>query len=209
MFAYCNNNPVASADPSGEYGGHQPIMVCDNTPPLAICEAVRESKNYKKKANCYAYAFNITVDPRTGEPFQTMPQPGDFSGKYCTPDLEGFWATLEKDHYANTQGVRENIIGAAKADGKILGFTIEEVSSANWPTNNGQWVVALGFGYNEKGFCDYHWWRRTESGLWFHKVGDASVSLLDASYNYIHDPQECKRGVYDHFFGYFLVTPTN
>ena len=59
MFAYCNNDPVASEDPTGHYIGHRPIMVCDysnkKVPPKIISmeQAVRDithSAKYSQEA---------------------------------------------------------------------------------------------------------------------------------------------------------------
>lgn len=100
--------------------------------------------------------------------------------------------------------VKNAIINGVKADGNQLGFSIEKVDSASYPAEAGQWVVALGFSFDA---VDYHWWRRMPNGLWFHKPGEAPVNALDCSGNLISDPGNCDRGMYDQFFGYYLVTP--
>ena len=87
---------------------------------------------------------------------------------------------------------------------------IEGVDSADFSTEDGQWVVALAFSFNvEYGFCEYHWWRRMENGYWFHINMDPPVLAVDFSGNVICDPQTCDRGVYSVWGGYYLVKPTN
>ena len=112
----------------------------------------------------------------------------------------------------NAELVCETIISSVKADGKILGFTVRRVDSANSSLADGEWLVALGFGYyidNPNCInCDYHWWRRMNSGYWLHKTGETVIALDDKS-NLITDPAACYSKQYPNFIGYFAVTPTN
>ena len=164
---------------------------------------------YPGMANCYAFAFNLPMDPRTGKPFNRKPQPGEFSGNSCNDDLDDIVRAALLGRNVTVGEVRDIIINAAQADGQVLGFTIEEVDSANYPTQDGQWVVALAFGFEQTGRNDYHWWRRLPGGYWFHKPGEGSVEALDSSGNIIFDPGKCDRGYYTNFMGYFLITPSN
>ena len=213
MFAYCNNNPVASADPSGEYGGHQPIMVndgADSIVSLLKAAAKYYTKDYARFANCYAFAFNLKVDPRTGEVFQDRPQPGEFAGMSCRPVLDSAVAKMKDNITYTSKDLSNIVIDAVTADGHKLGFSIESVDSADCPANAGQWVVALAFSYHvEYGQIDYHWWRRIGNGYWFHIKMDPPVLATDSSGNAIYDPQTCNRGEYTVWGGYYLVTPTN
>lgn len=164
------------------------------------------------KANCTAFAYKLENDPRTGNPFQEKPQPGEFAGKSCIPDLDAICMDILSGKRVTIETVENVIINAAKADGNVLGFEISEVESADYPTKGGQWLVALGYGIYEDVYgynYDYHWWRRMDDGIWFHKPGTHAVQAYDSSGKIITDPGTCNRGVYQYFLGYYLVTPTN
>ena len=103
MFAYCGNNPVNRKDPTGQFWITALIVaavaVCtiglyscsSNTPASA-------SEPYSNQANCYAYAMKLENDPRTGKPFQSKPQPGEFSGNGLTArDLRGDSETVKSN----------------------------------------------------------------------------------------------------------------
>ena len=201
MFAYCNNNPVSNEDPSGH--SFVSALIEKIKKQVAVCADLL-TKIYDGKANCYAFAFQLSKDPRTGEAFSEKPQPGEFGGAYYLSTMLEI-ASAQNGEITQEQ-VKYSIIKGVKADAKQLGFSIEEVDSASYPTEDGQWVVALGF---SSSYGDYHWWRRLQCGLWFHKPGEDPVNSLDASGNLIFDPGKCNRGIYDLFLGYFLVTPNN
>ena len=202
MFAYCNNNPVNNEDPSG----HSFISAIKETinKTCAAVAAASYSIIYNGKANCYAFAFKLPKDPRTGKAFTEKPQPGKFGGAYYYQTMVE--TAYEQDGMITFDQVKKAIIDGVNADGDQLGFSIEEVYSASYPTEGGQWVVALGFSSD---VGDYHWWRRMPNGLWFHKPGENPVNPFDRSDNLIFDPGNCNRGIYDQFFGYFLVTPND
>ncbi len=167
------------------------------------------TKEYAGFANCYAFAFKLKVDPRTGEIFQDRPQPGDFSNKNCRSALNSILDSVCDGISFNEELVCETIISSVKADGRILGFTVRRVYSANTSVADGEWLVALGFGYDEKNVnCDYHWWRRMDSGYWLHKDGN-DVKALDDANKFITDPATCYSIEHPYFIGYFVVTPAN
>ena len=201
MFAYCNNNPVSSEDSSG----HSFVSIIKEINKI-ICtaQAASYSSTYKRMANCYAFAFKLTKDPRTDKAFTEKPQPGEFGGAYYFDTIIDIGEA--QGGIISYKDVKNAIMSGVNADGSQLGFSVKEVNSASYPAESGQWVVALGFSSN---VLDYHWWRRMPNGLWFHKPGEDPVSPFDCSGNLIFDPGNCNRGIYDQFFGYFLVTPND
>lgn len=52
---------------------------------------------------------------------------------------------------------------------------------------------------------DFHFYRWNASGEWSHKIAARKPSRLDASRNTIMSPEECDRGRYEIFVGYFVV----
>ena len=192
---------MSNEDPSG----HSFVSaLIEKIKKLAAVCADRLTEIYDGMANCYAFAFQLSKDPRTGKAFTEKPQPGEFGGAYYLNTL--IKIASAQDGKITSEQVKYSIISGVKADAKQLGFSIEEVDSASYPTVDGQWVVALGFSSYDG---DYHWWRRMPGGLWFHKPGDDPVQSLDTSGNLIFDPGKCNRGIYNLFLGYFLVTPNN
>ena len=187
-------------------------MVCDGADSiisLLKTAAKYYTKEYAGLANCYAFAFKWKVDPITGEIFKDRPQPGGFSNKNCNAALDAILYGLCNETSFDAGLIRETIITSVIADGKNLGFTVQRVYSADYPVAGGEWLVALGFGYNiEPANRDYHWWRRTDSGYWLHKQGDTVYAVDDAN-NLITDPAACYSTEYPYFIGYFVVTPTN
>ena len=127
----------------------------------------------------------------------------------CRPALEKAVDDM-KQYTLTDQDLCNIVINATIADGHKIGFTIEEVGSASYPANDGQWVVALALMYDvENNAFDYHWWRRTTYGCWLQIKMNPPVLPFDESNNVIYDPQTCNRGDYTVWGGYFLVTPTN
>lgn len=163
---------------------------------------------YAGQANCYSYAFKMSTDPRTGKAFTEKPQPGEFDGRlysqimYSTASAQG--GEISPDQIKNA------IISGVQADGVVLGFSIREVDSADYPTETGQWIVALAFDYSnpDSRKWDYHWWRRMPNGTWEHKPASTPIRTVDSSGNTIRDPGTCDRGCYCAFFGFYVVTPS-
>jgi RHS repeat-associated protein len=190
MFAYCNNDPVNMVDTTGSVP-NRAVMMSDGGSPGPDTD----SEPYSGQANCYAYAFKLENDPRTGEPFQSKPQPGEFSGNepLTQDDLLGSPAVVKK-----------NINKRVLADADALGLRYVEVKNANHIAKKGNWDVALVYASDGS---DYHWYRRNEDGTWSHKPGTKEVTIWDASGNCILDPATCDRGRYDVFVGYYEVGP--
>lgn len=52
---------------------------------------------------------------------------------------------------------------------------------------------------------DFHYYRQNPDGTWSHKRGGHPVKNYDESDNIIIDPQNCDRGPYIHWYGYYAV----
>ena len=200
MFAYCGNNPVNRADSSGEFW-FAAIVVATMVICATLLSGCSNNKNtqpksvpYSGQANCYAYAMKLENDPRTNEPFKRKPQPGEFSGNALTV----------KDLKQDRADVKKTITTKVSEDAKVLNFTFNEVSSAEYVTKSGNWLVALAYATDG---TDYHWWRRNNDGTWSHKPGATPVVYWDVDGRTITDPASCNRGIYDGFLGYYEVGP--
>ena len=205
MFAYCLNNPVNRTDEAGTCPWY---IDTDGTGRLDESLLRWLTMEYQGAANCYAFAFQLANDPRTGSPFLSKPQPGEFANKSCIGALNTLFDNIMAGGNVTTDQIRNVIISAAKADGEKLGFSIVEIGSANYPTTGDQWIVALGFGVFPVGY-DYHWWRKMDDGLWYHKPGSTPVRDTDASGQPIYDPGAADRGIYQYFLGYYVVIPSS
>ena len=116
--------------------------------------------------NCYAYAFGLTNDPRTGEslPFNGL-QPGYFSGKE-----DEFYKDFDDIYSSDSSNDGSLLVEYIQADADALGLSFvpyEEgmtggvkvalvIDPVNYPGDN----------------PDYHWYYfDEESGTWFNKQG--------------------------------------
>ena len=189
LFAYCENNPVMYSDPSGnsfKFNRNYTISgTFDNSPVYSssIWNGYR-----KLKANCYCYALNMYAsDSIWGSNQYVAVNPGTISGV----DFNF--------HPGNTYG--EKIINALNADIKKISEDIGYVS--NKYLEAWSWLYtdpAYGSGYDialvldlRNGYTDYHWYRKDNNGRWSHKPGNTEVRDVDASGNYIYDPQNADR----------------
>ena len=202
MFVYCGNDPVDGTDLHGKAFSTEEDADGDGIPDYLMLRWL--TMTYRAKANCYAFAFKMANDPRTGDAFTQKPQPGEFSGISL---YNSIYNLQEQETEILLVQINRIIIDAVVADGETLGFTIVPVDSADYPTQDGQWLVALAFGSDDYGF-DYHWWRKMDNGFWYHKPGSSPVRNKDSSGQLIKDPGMSDRGMYQYFFGYYLVTPT-
>lgn len=150
----------------------------------------------KDSTNCYAYAFDMTKDPRSGELFPKYLglQPGILSRQKFNPDL-----------YDGTKKTDEEFVKTVTDDMNSIGYSfIEANQGVRIPEK--AYMVALvvfpGDFYNES---DYHWYRLNPNGTWSDKPGFASVTDVDESGNIITDPLIADRGCYVDFIGYFYV----
>ncbi|MFS0757483.1 hypothetical protein ABC383_22670 [Noviherbaspirillum sp. 1P10PC] len=87
---------------------------------------------------------------------------------------------------------------AAQRDGQVPVST-----PATTPTQGHFIALVLGIGY------DYHWYRLDDNGNWSHKPGQTPARNVDNSGRTITDPQNCDRGPYNIFCGFFKCIPAN
>lgn len=143
--------------------------------------------------NCYAYALNNQVYPGTNYLWHKQ-QPGGYSNNmtsdYCN-EAAMYNAVLEDFNTYNSNY------------GTNLTFTrINKYQKC--PA--GTYKVALAA---ESDNGDYHWYRQDSDGYWSHKRGTTAVTRYDSNGNLIIDPQECRRGEYDVFLGFYAVSGWN
>lgn len=145
--------------------------------------------------NCYAYALNAQVDPKTGA--YMWLNPGSLAG-------------LPFDENKITPSVIQTYI---EEDAKASGFCFEKVER-DTICASGTYKVAL---FIDPEY-DHHWYRQDSDGFWSHKLSSNPVSDKDASGCPIFDPVRADRdysGLFDkgpnysEFVGYFAVTPLN
>lgn len=147
------------------------------------------------RTNCYDYALNAQINPKTGEYLWMIP--GSSAGLSLSNEL------------VTSSTVRKYI----EEDAKKLGFRFEEVER-DTICESGTYKVALFIAPGD----DFHWYRQNADGFWSHKLSSKPVSCVDASGCPIFDPVRADRdysGIlnsgpnYSEFIGYFMVTPLN
>lgn len=87
---------------------------------------------------------------------------------------------------------------AAERDGQIT------VSSASSTPAQGHFVALVIWPGR-----DYHWYRLDRNAKWSHKPGQTAARNTDNSGNLINDPQNCNRGPYTAWCGYYHSIPAN
>lgn len=144
--------------------------------------------------NCYTYAINQPKNPYTGEPYKNYSE--------CQPFRLG-GKTKEGEHDIEKF---EDYIRYAKQDLNDIGLDIVPSSYEEYVEDERCWKVAFCWG---EGFfdTDYHWYRQNDDGTWSHKRGINGISDVDDSDNIIYNPQECDRGMYENFVGFYMIKP--
>ena len=150
----------------------------------------------KKKANCYAYVLNTYA--REGY----APSPGTKSA--TTNILPEYTLSYMRTHLAEI---------LAEDAPYFNGKTITKCSTYTTPETR-QYKIACAFSEGESGIDggDFHFYRQDSNGYFSHKRGFTSITKLDASQNFITNPQTCnrnynsKRANYSYFAGFFMVT---
>ena len=156
--------------------------------------------------NCYYYAINNQLNPKTMKLWNDLPQPGAYAGI----DLRRlvYMGNPPDEEYSTT--------------GKNIVQYVTEQDYAAYNQAHGGGYIFRPIGRNERcpagsykvalivGKDDYHWYRQNPDGFWSHKPGNMNVRNVDEQYNSIIDPQYAEWSKdYTKFIGYFAVTPWN
>lgn len=159
-----------------------------------------------KNTNCYYYAINNQLNPKTMKLWNDLPQPGAYAGI----DLRRlvYTGNPPDEEYSTT--------------GKNIVQYVTEQDYAAYNQAHGGGYIFRPIGRNERcpagsykvalivGKTDYHWYRQNPDGFWSHKPGDWPVTNVDEQDNSIIDPQYAEwNDRYKKFIGYFAVTPWN
>ena len=173
------------------------IDTCKANAPIYLKQYWNWQTQLQQSTNCYAYAFDLTKNPLTGELFEKNVglQLGQLSGQQVTPDVLS--GSPEKN---------QTLINIVSSDMSTLGYTfLEAYPGVAIPA--GAYMVTLAvFPGDRMTESDYHWYRLNPDGTWSHKPGFNPVTNLDDSGNKITDPFTANRGHYFTFIGYFYIT---
>lgn len=142
--------------------------------------------------NCYTYAINQHVNPYTNKPYESY--------SYCQPGLLGGVGKYNRKHFDTDFDVYLKYIQADLYD---IGYNITVSTYDEYVEDDKAWKIAFCF---ERGY-DYHFYRQNKDGTWSHKQGSSKVVRFDNSGNTIYNPEECDRGAYSTFVGFYIIKP--
>jgi len=150
-------------------------------------------RKYKRRSNnCYTYAINQPLNPYTGKYYE------DYA--YCQPGYLGGKGIESWIDYYDIKLASKEILNSARRDLRRLGYKLLKTTYKKYIADNDCWKVA---------FCmaddDYHWYRQNDDGTWSHKRGAYEITNRDFSRKIIHNPEECNRGEYSTFVGFYLI----
>ena len=199
MFAYCGNNPVNCADPTGHFWGVA-FVVAICAVVLAGCSSneVGVAPEYKqisesnsdrsKNPNCYSYAIGY---------YDQSYNPGDFSKPF-------------------TDFTVDAVAEAVKSDLEALGRNCRPINSYNSPIADNEYRIALRvsepkFIMTPKGLqfdWDYHFMVQTSTGNWAEKHGPGGATVFHESGNPSTISWDCgsTKGYYTSEIQYFAIT---
>ena len=154
----------------------------------------------KEKTNCYSYAVNAQINPKSYS-LEFM-QPGQATGKKLNEN-----DILDKN----------KILSLIKEDANKLGFVFNSIESNEKCQEDCYKVAFVIDNQYKKGDIykyDYHWYRQNSDGTWSHKPGGTNVTKLDCDNKIIMNPLEANRNVgkglnYNLFVGFFTIKPLN
>lgn len=154
--------------------------------------------------NCEAFALNTEKNPLTGKPFTSKPFPGAFAHGFNSECRERGDEIL---YFGSKDEQKSFYKQMLSDDAKALGREFKEVD-ADYKTKEGETMIAMvaseNIFDNPDSIGDFHFYRKGESGTWFHKPGLTEVTNLDASGKVISNPETCNRGGYGNFLGYYV-----
>jgi hypothetical protein len=194
---------TAACAPKSPQPTPQVVPTIPGTLPVSGYERPRgewSGDKLRVSATCYAYALDLTKDPRDGTDWvrDYSLQPGEISGNQITYGAD--WKT---------------IIDAATSDLKKLGRTLT-YSSSDEACPSGSYKIALAIdplnndNFNE--LYDFHFYRQDQDGGWSSKHGHAFVEdwengkrILDPSTIERINPFN-KKYKYSEFDGFFCIS---
>jgi len=158
----------------------------------------------KEGPNCYAFAFKWEKNPVTGQRFLQRPEPGAIAH-----GVGEYEARLRDEilRYRSPEEIKQYLEREIHGDLECAGLEMREVDSADYQCKDGEWMVAMVTSRSMGGVPDFHFYRKGESGTWYHKPGVMPPTNLDSSDREIYDPRTCDRGDYETFHGYYVVRP--
>ena len=160
---------------------------------------------FREGPNCYAFAFQWTKNPRTGEIFSCRPIPGEIA--HGVGSDEARYDTIMES--GSPRQIKEYLEGRIRDDLEYAGLEMVEVPSQDYKLKDGEWMIAMVSGKDVyRNGPDFHFYRMGDAGTWYHKPGMFEPTMLDESGNEIFDPKKCDRGDYDTFHGYYVVRPS-
>jgi len=187
------------------------------------------TEGLKQRMNCYSYAVGFYGDYSQNyySSEYSSVQPGYISNRSFPMDqYTTNWAYYPYANSLSQQAINnwENwLIDSLNSDLKILcndsenDYSRRVYSSSLSEVMMGPWKkVALVIDpyyfkyYDEdnticKRYPDYHWYVETEDGYWTHKLGLEDAMITDFSDSLITDPENCNRGNYSVFCGYYKI----
>lgn len=173
------------------------IDICKVNAPVYLKQYWNWQTWLEQSTNCYAYAFDLTKNPLTGDLFikDIGLQPGQLSGQQVTTNL-----------YKGFPEENQALIDIVASDMSTLGYTFLEADPGVAVPYEAYMVTLVVFPGDRTNKSDYHWYRLNPDGTWSHKPGFNPVTNLDDSGNKITDPFNANRGRYFAFVGYFYIT---
>ncbi|MFA5675064.1 MAG: hypothetical protein WDA65_00895 [Christensenellales bacterium] len=188
-FGSLDNGTIASDTHEEKWNDEKQVIIGDE---------LYLTSEYQWRTNCYAYAFDLLINPITGKKFFAHPQlggsnpcwamqPGMFVGKWLIGEYDG-----------------KKLVDYVKEDAEEIGYNFYEYEYGT-KVPDGNWLVALV--YEKGGGNDYHWYRRSTDGTWSHKPRASNYRNIDNSGKTIYDTRLCDWVRYTNFVGYFIVGP--
>ena len=155
-----------------------------------------ENYEIRFKTNCYCYAINQKINPVSETLFINWDhiQPGNLGRKN---NRMNDWKNLTKEEISNS------FIDSVNFDLHFLGLQIIPSTFEEVIDDEDVWKVALCFCFEN--IRDYHWYRQNDDGTWSHKCGTFGVKNTDEEDIIITNPEECSRGRYKNFAGFFII----